>query len=43
MKKIQFLLTFMLCMVLVSASAQQKWDFTSLTDADKALCAADAD
>ena len=42
MKKIQFILTLMLCMVFASAGAQQTWDFTSLTDADKALCAADA-
>lgn len=42
MKKIQFILTLMLCMVFSSANAQQKWDFASMTDADKALCAADA-
>ena len=42
MKKIQFILTLMLCMVFASADAQQSWDFTSMTDADKALCAADA-
>lgn len=42
MKKIQFILTLMLCMVFASADAQQKWNFTSMTDADKALCAADA-
>lgn len=41
MKKIQFILTTFLCILFASANAQT-WDFTSMTQADKDLCAADA-
>lgn len=42
MKKLNSILTLLLCMVALSAGAQQTWDFTALTQADKDLCAADA-
>ncbi|WP_308591792.1 hypothetical protein, partial [uncultured Prevotella sp.] len=42
MKKIQLLLTLLLCMVFASANAQQNWNFASMSQADKDLCAADA-
>lgn len=42
MKKIQLLLTLLLCMVFASADAQQNWNFASMSQADKDLCAADA-
>ncbi len=41
MKKIQLLFTFVLCMMFANLNAQT-WSFTSLSDEDKALCAADA-
>lgn len=42
MKKIQLLLTLLLCMVFASANAQQNWNFASMSQADKDLCVADA-
>ena len=41
MKKIQLLFTLLFCMIFASANAQT-WDFTTMSEADKALCAADA-
>ncbi len=41
MKKIQLIISLMLCMVFAPACAQT-WDFTSMTEADKTLCANDA-
>lgn len=41
MKKIQLLFTLLLCMIFASANSQT-WDFTTMSEADKALCAADA-
>ncbi len=41
MKKIQFILTLLFCMIVASANAQT-WNFTSMSQADKDLCAKDA-
>lgn len=41
MKKIQLLLTLLLCMVFASANAQQNWNLVSTPQIDKKLCVAD--
>ena len=41
MKKIQFIFTLLFCMIFASANAQT-WNFSSMSEADKALCAKDA-